>query len=399
MTAKPALKPSKYGPAGAGGGAGGKRASFQMPDADNSVDDSDASPPPRPSRLPMNRRRSHDSGGGPTFQPDNINGGFRPAGLAASKNDDNASFRPAAMQVGPRRRPTAGSEGSGGLRGSFTGPVSNRPGIQRRNSMSSAKKSASFASDVSDVEKGIMQRQKSSGAGSVFSSVSQREATARRLSMAVEDQTFVPPKSRASGLFSAVTHAMAGRLSDLILWTYDASAFKVIAFFLVAYISNIFLWAIVLDSIDLATGSYCIHEDPEMAKHRATRFEYVFELSWATFTTVGYGTISPQGDETGCYAVRFACAMVAFIGVLYASVSKLFVVLPAIFRVQSTARASTLLIFVQIRSKCLTRPFMLRRRPFWYHLSTIAQTFRTGHPRQRLRSFTPSSCVSLPRRR
>jgi len=34
---------------------------------------------------------------------------------------------------------------------------------------------------------------------------------------------------------------------------------------------------------------------------------------------VGYGTISPQGDTTGCYAIRFTCAFVAFIGVLFAS--------------------------------------------------------------------------------
>lgn len=49
------------------------------------------------------------------------------------------------------------------------------------------------------------------------------------------------------------------------------------------------------------------------------RYEFLFELSWATFTTVGYGTISPQGDESGCYPIRFTCAFVAFIGVIFAS--------------------------------------------------------------------------------
>ncbi|EJK54582.1 hypothetical protein THAOC_25775, partial [Thalassiosira oceanica] len=128
--AKPALKPSKYGSGNAPGNGGAKRASFQMPDDNLSVDDSDASPPPRPSRLPSNRRRSFDSG------PH-----FRPSSLAASKNDEeNSSFRPQAMQVGPRRRPTVGSDGSGGFTGLNSG--SNRPGIQRRNSMNSARKNS-----------------------------------------------------------------------------------------------------------------------------------------------------------------------------------------------------------------------------------------------------------------
>jgi len=73
-----------------------------------------------------------------------------------------------------------------------------------------------------------------------------------------------------------------------------------------------------MDAVDLASGGKCIHEDP-MGLRRSERYEFVFELSWATFTTVGYGTISPSGDITGCYAIRFTCAMVAFIGVLFAS--------------------------------------------------------------------------------
>ena len=188
--------------------------------------------------------------------------------------------------------------------------------------MSSVKRT-SFANDADGPDAGI--QRSNSAVGRAFKSVSLKksDATARRISMSVENQTYVPPKSRTSSIFSAVTYAMAGRLTDLVLWTYDASAFKVIAFFVVTYLVNIFVWALVLDSIDLATGGYCIHEDPEKVNRLSTRFEYVFELSWATFTTVGYGTISPQGDETGCYAVRFACAMVAFIGVLYASVSRL----------------------------------------------------------------------------
>mmetsp|Transcript_11730 Transcript_11730/g.21165 ORF Transcript_11730/g.21165 Transcript_11730/m.21165 type:complete len:236 (+) Transcript_11730:359-1066(+) len=39
----------------------------------------------------------------------------------------------------------------------------------------------------------------------------------------------------------------------------------------------------------------------------------------ASFQQVGYGTISPKGDVAGCYPIRFTCAFVAFVGVLFAS--------------------------------------------------------------------------------
>lgn len=81
-----------------------------------------------------------------------------------------------------------------------------------------------------------------------------------------------------------MTHRMAGLTVDLTLWTYQTSVLKVMLFFLASYIINIFLWAAVLDAVDLASGGVCIHEDPE-ALSRSDRYEYVFELSWATFTT------------------------------------------------------------------------------------------------------------------
>ena len=73
----------------------------------------------------------------------------------------------------------------------------------------------------------------------------------------------------------------------------------------------------------MASGGQCIFDDADQMLTRRDRYEYVFELSWATFTTVGYGTVSPSGEATGCYAIRFTCAFVAFIGILFASVSQL----------------------------------------------------------------------------
>ena len=97
--------------------------------------------------------------------------------------------------------------------------------------------------------------------------------------MSSEHQTYIPPKSRDAGIFQAIAHVMAGRFVDVTLWTYTASFIKVMLFFLVFYLLNIFIWAAVLDAVDVASGGHCIH-DPEESEDlsRSERYEFVFEL-------------------------------------------------------------------------------------------------------------------------
>jgi hypothetical protein len=47
--------------------------------------------------------------------------------------------------------------------------------------------------------------------------------------------------------------------------------------------------------------------------------EISFELSWITFTTVGYGNVAPSTSTGGCYGLRYLCAFEAFIGLVYFS--------------------------------------------------------------------------------
>lgn len=219
---------------------------------------------------------------------------------------------------------------------SFASGLNNRPGIQRRQSMGSVSSSsgrrlsgssgrhlsreAEGDVGVGDIEslKMMNNRHKLTPGKSMAMSVRQDHKTVRRQNMSVEYQTFIPPKSRYSSVISKVAYAISMRIVNLTLWTYQASFFKVMIFFLGFYIVNIFAWAAVLDAVDLASGGYCIHEDPDSFS-RSERYELVFELSWATFTTVGYGTVSPSGEVSGCYPIRFTCAFVAFIGVIFAS--------------------------------------------------------------------------------
>lgn len=131
-----------------------------------------------------------------------------------------------------------------------------------------------------------------------------------------------PPKSRYNSILQAWGHLMAGRVTELVLWTYGASFAKVMLFFLAFYVSNIFIWAFFIMGADtLSTnGNSCLYGD-DADNSAVARYEMAFELSWCTFTTVGYGAISPPGDDWGCYPLRLVCALVAFIGVLFGSVS------------------------------------------------------------------------------
>merc|ERR1712194_654364 len=50
-------------------------------------------------------------------------------------------------------------------------------------------------------------------------------------------------------------------------------------------------------------------------------YEMAYELSWTTFTTVGYGNVAPSGDKSECYTIRIACSLFAFMGLLFNSLS------------------------------------------------------------------------------
>lgn len=200
-------------------------------------------------------------------------------------------------QLGGERRPIrrSTSEASAdGFRSSFN--AAQRPGIQRRDSMGSMTSKRRISKDLlrdysGDGDDDI--RRTSSASEDKRTSFMRKAKSAahinqhkqiRRLRMSMANQTYIPPKSRQTSMFQAMTHRMAGLTVDLTLWTYQTSFLKVMLFFLAFYITNIFLWAAVLDAVDLASGGVCIHEDPE-ALSRSDRYEYVFELSWATFTT------------------------------------------------------------------------------------------------------------------
>ncbi|KAL7486422.1 hypothetical protein ACHAW6_012014 [Cyclotella cf. meneghiniana] len=148
-----------------------------------------------------------------------------------------------------------------------------------------------------------------------------RNAQPRRRAIRMDNQIYIPPKNRNASILQPIAHLMAGRITDLLLWTYSASFARVVLFFLAVYVSNIFTWALVIMAADTtnSVGSSCIYGDESGHSTTAARYEIAFDLSWSTFTTVGYGAVGPLSESSGCYAIRLICALVSFIGVLFAS--------------------------------------------------------------------------------
>ena len=240
--------------------------------------------PPRPrQRFSLAGRSSSTSDLNSTGKTKPQDTGQRADGLANSdpvihRQDSESSFKPAQLsRLKSSRRKSEEGAVMNSLKSSLT-----RPGIQRRASLQSS--SAASLRELRE-ESGALDTKSLNAFKSKKNLIpGGNKKQIRRLKMSMEDQTFIPPKSRQKSIFQGMTHAMSSRIIDLTLWTYQASFFKVMLFFLAFYIVNIFIWAAVLDAVDLASGGECIHEDAQSLS-RAERYEYVFELSWATFTT------------------------------------------------------------------------------------------------------------------
>ncbi|KAL7461187.1 hypothetical protein ACHAXS_001609 [Conticribra weissflogii] len=203
---------------------------------------------------------------------------------------------------------------------SFNKSSLTRTKVQRKTSFSDPAAAAASDTERNNRDRDREHELTTSLVSSLVGTITKRHKQLRRSKMSMENQIYVPPKSRRKSIFQAMAHVMAGRTVELVMWTYGASFGKVMLFFLAFYVVNIFVWAGVIDLVDQTmSGGDCIHGDDAASLTATARYELAFELSWSTFTTVGYGAVSPPGGETGCYAIRLVCAFVAFMGILFGS--------------------------------------------------------------------------------
>jgi len=136
-----------------------------------------------------------------------------------------------------------------------------------------------------------------------------------------ENQFFIPPPEEGTTLFESLFYTINGYGNDFVVWIYEAKFFTVLAMFFFAYYALVFSFAGILVAMESRTGGRCGLEAYETWTKSYSFYELAFELSWTTFTTVGYGIVSPSGEDSHCYPIRFLCSMFAFMGLLFNSLS------------------------------------------------------------------------------
>lgn len=113
-----------------------------------------------------------------------------------------------------------------------------------------------------------------------------------------EDQYCIPPPEEENeSIFDAFGQLYSFAFDDLSMWLYAASFWKILLFYWILYMMFVVVFVVVLcfvDRINLndptKSGGGCINtlrEEGVLPLH--AQLEFAFELSWTTFTTVGYG--------------------------------------------------------------------------------------------------------------
>ena len=136
------------------------------------------------------------------------------------------------------------------------------------------------------------------------------------------DQYRIPPRTEFLFVPMQFIHSITEGL--VVSWTllhYRTSFVKSFILFIAVYFIFIYIYAFwirsVTESTYQSTGEMCLPGyDYEDAEKLVRNFNAAFELSWNTFSTVGYGVISVPADVR-CSWLRVLLSTEAFIGILY----------------------------------------------------------------------------------
>eukprot|EP00984_Skeletonema_dohrnii_P038974 scaffold42824_cov161-Skeletonema_dohrnii-CCMP3373.AAC.3 len=134
----------------------------------------------------------------------------------------------------------------------------------------------------------------------------------------LENQYFIPPPEENTTFIESIMYTMNGYGQDFVVWIYQASFFAVLVICLTAYYALVFAFAGVVVAMERASDGRCNFVTETLMSSESV-FELAFELSWTTFTTVGYGQVAPSGED--CYPIRVGCSFFAFMGLLFNSLS------------------------------------------------------------------------------
>lgn len=134
--------------------------------------------------------------------------------------------------------------------------------------------------------------------------------------------TIPPPQNDEIKFIFGVQAFFSLKFRDLIFWLFKTGFLNVMVVALIFYLFWVNLFTLIIYGVVTrsgAKGHECIDGWDYVGTDggRSLNWELSFSLSWTSFSTVGFGTVSPA-VLAGCYGLRYACAIEAFLGVLYA---------------------------------------------------------------------------------
>jgi len=128
-----------------------------------------------------------------------------------------------------------------------------------------------------------------------------------------------PPEESNHSVLDALFQLYSLAFGDLAMWVYGAYFGKVLLFFFALYLTFVYCFVVLLYLVDkYYANSMCINVPEEGGFKTRAQLEFAFELSWTTFTTVGYGNVGPPPD-IGCYPIRLVCSIEAILGMAFVS--------------------------------------------------------------------------------
>mmetsp|Transcript_26529 Transcript_26529/g.56066 ORF Transcript_26529/g.56066 Transcript_26529/m.56066 type:complete len:630 (+) Transcript_26529:146-2035(+) len=134
-----------------------------------------------------------------------------------------------------------------------------------------------------------------------------------------EQYRISPPEESRFSVLDVFFQLYSMAFGDVAMWVYGANFGRVLLFFLMLYMMFVYCFVVLLYLVDrYYTDSSCINAPEEGELSTRAHFEYAFELSWTTFTTVGYGNLGPPPD-LGCYPIRLVCSIEAILGMAFVS--------------------------------------------------------------------------------
>ncbi len=236
------------------------------------------------------------------------------------ENDTKIHSRHVSFLV-PKKKASDGSLSTKDNRGEGQQPAQNNSNGNRRRSDLQAyerKGERGKAADIVDRSKNYCRERTVTLATSLHRHAAQNAVVSSQSC----DQYCIPPPDESNSILDAFFHLCSLGFEDVASWVYAASFWMVLLFFFALYLLFVWIFAGFLLVADRYSTTQCIANDDISDEDLIIRrhiLEFAFELSWTTFTTVGYGRIAPPGDEEGCYATRFICSIEAIMGMGFVS--------------------------------------------------------------------------------